>query len=1018
MQIIVKCITSLLIYILPATLQAQHMKWGWSRSYGCSTTDGNTHIATNSQNGIYTAGPLGSSGTQVGSYNLTSAGEQDIILTRHDTSGNLIWARAFGGSSNDKVNGITTDRNGDIFIIGSFIGGIQFDAVSLTGMGGTDGFITKINPSGTVLWAKKTGGNGNDEMTAVKCYKDEIYIGGSYLSTDFAIDGITLSKTDPFQLFYARLNQAGNAVWAKKGGSVLENLFNNIEVQDDHSVELFGFFQTGVNFNPSSGGLPTASPGIFHLKTDHAGVFIFQHPSGLGTNTGTKGGIAMTAAKTAVFTGSSTGVSLPRPFRGFLVKRDSLANPFATAPPNVIQPVTGVSETAISFTRDVALRHDAGFIAAGEFYGGVTFGSGLATPVLPSTPFLPSTSSYGAAFVWKTDSNLTSKSVLTSGIKKGFLAAFNSIAIDTTTQVAYAAGYFYGNPGNFVIGEDTLLNQGAYNAIISKIYPDAATPAPLIIDAGNDTLICAGGTATLRAAIAGGNPSYYYSWSPTTGVQDPNAANTTATPAATTTYTLTVTDASLNTSNTTIHVLVSPGQATISASGPLSFCQGGSVTLTSGAADTYLWSTGATTPSITVSIGGTYSVTTTTLSCGTQTATVVVNVTPAPSQPTINAGGPLQFCQGGNVVLTAPSASAYTWNNGATTQSITVSTAGNYTVTVANGSGCPSAASAPVTVTVWANPSRPVISAGSAIQFCEGGSVQLSATPATAYVWSNGATTQNINITASGNYTVTVSSVEGCSSPVSDPVGVTVWTKPAQPAVTASGPLQFCQGESVTLSSISAASYTWSNGATTQNININMAGNYSVIITSAQGCSSVASPQITTSVDALPPVPVITRTANMLNSNAANGNQWYFEGVAIPGATLNSLAINGLGNYKVKVTNPEGCSSLSAIFTVNQFTGRTTTLRNGESFLFSVRPNPASSQATLNFLLASSSKISITLLNDKGSKVGIALAGKQLAAGNYEIRLDNFTRILPAGLYIIVYRVNDEQVTDKLLIIK
>jgi len=78
----------------------------------------------------------------------------------------------------------------------------------------------------------------------------------------------------------------------------------------------------------------------------------------------------------------------------------------------------------------------------------------------------------------------------------------------------------------------------------------------------------------------------------------------------------------------------------------------------------------------------------------------------SPVQPVITADGPTSFCEGGNVVLTSGEALTYLWSNGETTQSITVSTSGNYSVTVSNASGC-SAASEVMTVTVNAKPEKP-----------------------------------------------------------------------------------------------------------------------------------------------------------------------------------------------------------------------------------------------------------------------------------------------------------------------
>jgi large repetitive protein len=198
----------------------------------------------------------------------------------------------------------------------------------------------------------------------------------------------------------------------------------------------------------------------------------------------------------------------------------------------------------------------------------------------------------------------------------------------------------------------------------------------------------------------------------------------------------------------------------ITTSGPATFCSGGSVTLTSSAATSYLWSTGATTRSITVDASGAYTVTTTSSSgCSATSAPTAVNAETL-SAPTITAQGPLTLCPSDTVTLLSSAASSYLWSTDATTRSITVSTAGDYSVTATDANGC-SATSSAVNVTTDA-PATPTISAGGATTFCQGGSVILASSAASSYVWSTGATTQNITVTTSGSYTVTTEDASGC----------------------------------------------------------------------------------------------------------------------------------------------------------------------------------------------------------------------------------------------------------------
>jgi hypothetical protein len=92
------------------------------------------------------------------------------------------------------------------------------------------------------------------------------------------------------------------------------------------------------------------------------------------------------------------------------------------------------------------------------------------------------------------------------------------------------------------------------------------------------------------------------------------------------------------------------------------------------------------------------------------------------------------------------------WSTGATTQSITVSAAGVYTVRVTNANGCQSAASIGTTVTVNPLPTTPTISAGGPTTFCSGGSVILTSSVGTSYLWSTGATTPSITVLTAGSY--------------------------------------------------------------------------------------------------------------------------------------------------------------------------------------------------------------------------------------------------------------------------
>jgi hypothetical protein len=499
------------------------------------------------------------------------------------------------------------------------------------------------------------------------------------------------------------------------------------------------------------------------------------------------------------------------------------------------------------------------------------------------------------------------------------------------------------------------------------VNPNPTTP---MISAGGPLTFCAGGSVTLISSSNTGNV-----WS--TGATTQSITASTAG-----TYTVTVTNGngcSVTSAGTTVTVNPNPATPTISASGPLTFCDGGSVTLTSSSATGNVWTTGATTQSITVNASGTYTVTVTNGNgCSASSAGTTVTVNPNPTTPMFSAGGPLTFCAGGSVTLTSSSNTGNVWSTGATTQSITASTAGTYTVTVTNGNGC-SATSTGTTVTVNPNPAAPTISAGGPLTFCAGGSVTLTSSSATGNTWSTGATTQNIAANASGTYTVTVTNGNGCSA-TSTGTTVTVNPNPAAPTISAGGPLTFCAGGSVTLTSSSATGNTWSTGATTQNIAANASGTYTVTVTNGNGCSATST-GTTVTVNPNPAAPTISAGGPLtfcaggsvtLTSSSATGNVWS------TGATTQSITANASGTYSVTVTDGNGCSATSAAtnVTVNP-NPATPTISAGSSTTFCAGGSVTltSSSASGNVWSTGATTQSITVTNSGSYSVIVTSGG-------------------------------------------
>ena len=320
---------------------------------------------------------------------------------------------------------------------------------------------------------------------------------------------------------------------------------------------------------------------------------------------------------------------------------------------------------------------------------------------------------------------------------------------------------------------------------------------------------------------------------------------------------------------------------------------------------------------------------------------------PTTTTPVITASGPTSFCAGGNVTLTAPLSASYLWSTGETTRNITVNTAGNYTVQTTAAGSCISAPSVATSVVVNAIPDQPLVSVVGELNFCQGGSVQLSAPAAAGYVWSNGATTQNITVSNSGTFSVALISTQGCTSLVSDAVVVNVTVTPAQPTITASGSTAICDGGSVVLTASAATgNYLWSNGATTQSITVSATGNFTVQVINGT-CSSLVSAATAVTASPSPSVPTVTLTGSttlctgdsvVITASVSEGYLWS------NGATTRSITVRTAGTITVQATTAAGCTSAASTATtvilntiptrpVISFTGSTTLCSGGSIVL-------------------------------------------------------------------------------------
>ena len=409
-------------------------------------------------------------------------------------------------------------------------------------------------------------------------------------------------------------------------------------------------------------------------------------------------------------------------------------------------------------------------------------------------------------------------------------------------------------------------------------------PVP-VFDLGNDQVLCAGESTVLDATSAGST----YLWS--TGATTP-----TITASTTGTYSVTAT---LNGCTTTDDVEVTVlSTAAVNLGPDATLCQGEQLVLDATIAGaTYLWSTGATTPTISVGTTGTYSVEVFQGSCSVTDA-IQVQVNPV---PVFDLGNDQVLCAGESTVLDATAAgSTYLWSTGATTPTITVSTTGNYSVT-ATLNGCTTTDDVEVTVL-----STAAVNLGPDATLCQGEQLVLDATIAGAtYLWSTGATTPTISVNSTGTYSVEV--FQGSCS-VTDAIQVQV--NPV-PVFDLGNDQVLCAGESTVLDATSAGStYLWSTGATTPTITASTTGTYSVTAT-LNGCTTtddVAVTVLSTAAVNLGPDATLCQGEQVVLDATIAGATYLWS----TGATTPTISVGTTGTYSVEVFQGS-CSVTDAI---------------------------------------------------------------------------------------------------------
>ena len=247
----------------------------WVKQAGDAPTidEWGNSISVDASSNCYVTGQIGN-----------GAGDLNVFISKYDNSGNMLWTKTSGGTSQDEGNGISVSTNGNSYTTGYFRSPtITFGSTTLTSSSAgahPNIFVVKYDGSGNFLWAKSAGGDNDDLGAGISAdVNGNAYITGMFGSSTLTFGSSTLTSAGGTFLdaFVAKYDASGNPLWAKSVGGVADDYGQSIYAAPNGSTFVTGIFGSNtIVFDTTT---------LTNANTDSTSdIFVAKLDSALGIN--------------------------------------------------------------------------------------------------------------------------------------------------------------------------------------------------------------------------------------------------------------------------------------------------------------------------------------------------------------------------------------------------------------------------------------------------------------------------------------------------------------------------------------------------------------------------------------------------------------------------------------------------------------------------------------------------------------------------------------------------------------